>query len=163
MSGYDIKQTFERLFSHFYNASFGTIYPTLSNMEKEGLITKESIQQEGKPNKNLYTVTDKGKEAFRRYLASGIQEVEVKSDFMIRLYFGKWAPPEIVERWLEDGIRENERTLAKLYAERELWEAKLDPTQLICFNIGISNTEGILRNLREGLERIRTLSRETNQ
>ena len=41
LSGYDIKHMFETIFSYFYNASFGTIYPTLSKMEKEGLITKE--------------------------------------------------------------------------------------------------------------------------
>lgn len=157
-SGYDIKQKFEKLFSYFYNASYGTIYPTLSNMEKEGLITKQNLVQEGKPNKNIYTITDKGKHAFYRYLESDIQDVEIKSDFMIRLFFGGLAAPGLVVRWLETGIRENERTLEKLRAERERVYPGLSPTQQICFDIGVTNIENILRNLKEGLDKIKVLS-----
>lgn len=161
-SGYDMKQKFEKLFSHFYNASYGTIYPTLGKMEQEGLITKESLQQEGKPNKNIYTITEKGKLAFYRYLESDIQEVEIKSDFMIRLYFGQLAAPELVIKWMESGIRSSKQSLELLYAERERWQSELSPTQRICMNIGITNTENILKNLTEGLKLLQELP-DTNE
>lgn len=156
-SGYEIKQKFEKLFSHFYNASYGTIYPTLKSMENEGLITKENRVQEGKPNKNIYTITDKGRQSFYQYLESDIQGVEMKSDFMVRLYFGQLAHPELVIKWLEKGIEDHEKSLAKLMEERENWRSRLSPTQLLCFNIGISNTESIVANLREGLSRINSI------
>ena len=63
LSGYDIKHKLETIFSYFYNASYGTIYPTLSKMEKEGMITKESVIQEGRPNKNVYSITEEGQQA----------------------------------------------------------------------------------------------------
>jgi DNA-binding PadR family transcriptional regulator len=156
-TGYEIKQKFEKLFSYFYNASYGTIYPTLSKMEKDGLITKQKIVQEGKPNKNIYRITDKGKEAFYAYLESDIQDIEIKSDFMIRLYFGKMAEPELAIKWLETGIRRTEQSLAKLYAEYERWKSTMSPTQLICIKIGITNMENLLNNLKEGLNQIRSL------
>jgi len=156
LSGYEIKQHFETLFSHFYNASFGTIYPTLNRMERDGLLTKRSLAQVGKPNKNIYTITAKGRQAFYRYLESDIQETEVKSDFMLRLFFGEWADRDRTIQWLEDGIRRHERTLAKLYADREQWAAKLSPTQRVCLNIGIANTEGALQQLREGLAELQS-------
>jgi hypothetical protein len=55
-------------------------------------------------------------------------------------------------------MRENVKTLFKLYKEREQWLSKLSPMLLICFNVGVSNTESVLRNLKEGLERIRASS-----
>jgi len=41
LTGYQIKQLLENVFSNFYNSTYGTIYPTLARMEKERLITKE--------------------------------------------------------------------------------------------------------------------------
>ncbi|WP_166240296.1 PadR family transcriptional regulator [Paenibacillus turpanensis] len=157
ISGYDIKQNFEKLFSYFYNASYGTIYPTLSRMEKEGLITKQSFVQEGKPNKNVYTITQLGRKAFLEYLQSEIQNAEVKSDFMIRLFFGKWAEPALMIRWMEEGIRKTEETLAKLRTEQEQWKDELSPSQLICLRIGISNNEAVLANLQEGIAQIKSI------
>nr|WP_275422885.1 PadR family transcriptional regulator [Paenibacillus mucilaginosus] len=159
-SGYDIKQQFEKLFSYFYNASYGTIYPTLSRMEREGLITKENLVQTGKPNKNIYTITEKGKEAFRRYLESDIQEVEIKSDFMTRLYFGGLAEPELVHRWLESTIRSTEQSLARLQAEYEVSQPRISPTQLLCLKIGMTNMENILKNLQEGLAQLSRMKEE---
>jgi len=157
-SGYEIKKKLEKVFSYFYNASYGTIYPTLKKMENDGLITKQNIVQEGKPNKNIYTITEKGRQSFYRYLESDIQDVEIKSDFMIRLFFGKFAEPELVIKWIETGIQKTEQSLAKLYAEHERWHSKMSLTQLLCLNIGISNLENILKNLKEGLDKIKSLS-----
>jgi DNA-binding PadR family transcriptional regulator len=157
-SGYEIKQKFEKIFSYFYNASYGTIYPTLKSMEQEGFITKESLIQDGKPNKNVYTITDKGKEEFYRYLSSDLQDVEFKSDFMVRMYFGEFAEPEKVEQWLRIAIEDTEKSLAKLTGDYSKWCGKMSPTQSICIKIGISNSENILRNLRQGLREIQALS-----
>ena len=151
-SGYEIKQHFERLFSNFYNASYGTIYPTLTKLEQDGLITKQSLVQEGRPNKNVYTITEKGREAFHRYMVSDIQEVEIKSDFMLRLFFAKYADPTLVIAWLESGIRKSEETISRLQKEREQWAGQLTPTQLLVINMGIANQEAIRSNLLLGLE-----------
>ena len=61
LTGYEIKQLFEDLFSYFYSSSYGTIYPMLHRMEKEELLTKENVLQDGKPNKNVFTITEKGR------------------------------------------------------------------------------------------------------
>ncbi|GMB75316.1 hypothetical protein BCER1_17170 [Bacillus cereus] len=40
LSGYDIKIVFEDVFTHFFDGSFGMIYPTLRQLENEGKIKK---------------------------------------------------------------------------------------------------------------------------
>lgn len=150
-SGYDIKRLFERYFSMFYNASYGTIYPTLARMEKDGLIRKESLVQSGKPNKNVYTITERGEEAFRRYLASDIQPAEIKSDFMVRLFFGGLAEEAQVRRWLEDALERARRTCDALQAEYELRKDELSPTQRLGLKIGVTNQRTLIEHLEEAL------------
>ena len=64
-TGYEIKkQSTEGPFSYFVDVSYGTIYPTLSRLEKEGLVTCRSQAQEGKPDKKVYTITPAGRQMF---------------------------------------------------------------------------------------------------
>ncbi|WP_339149436.1 MULTISPECIES: PadR family transcriptional regulator [unclassified Sutcliffiella] len=49
----------EELREHGYSISAGTLYPILHSMEKDGLLTKEEMNVEGKIRKN-YTITEKG-------------------------------------------------------------------------------------------------------
>ncbi|MCI3920962.1 PadR family transcriptional regulator [Paenibacillus sp. TRM 82003] len=159
-SGYDIKRMFEQYFSMFYNASFGTIYPTLARMEKDGLLTKESLVQTGKPNKNVYTITEAGREAFRRYLASDMQDVEIKSDFMVRLFFGGLAEEAQVRQWFEEGLERARQSYASLQAEFERWKRDLTPTQRVCLKIGLSNQRALIDNLEEALAELKQLEDE---
>jgi DNA-binding PadR family transcriptional regulator len=156
ISGYDIKHKFETVFSYFYNASYGTIYPTLSKMEKDGLITKVSIVQEGKPNKNVYTITKEGKESFHQYMYSEIQENEMKSDFLVRLHFGELAEQGLVIHWLETGLRKAEEDLKKIKADEKRWKPFMSPTQEICIEIGIANKETVLRILKDKLSKMKS-------
>jgi len=156
LTGYDMKMSFEQLFSHFFDASYGTIYPTLSRMEKDGYITKESVVQAGKPNKNVYTITDKGKEAFAAYLNGPIEKELVKSDFLMRLYFGEFIGEDKVVEWLEAAIAEARETARKLETECELYVRRgMSPTQEICIRIGIELDLRRAEVLEEGLQKIR--------
>ena len=51
-SGYQIKKEIEEgLFSHFIDASYGSIYPALTQLAGEGLVTVRAEEQSGKPDK----------------------------------------------------------------------------------------------------------------
>ncbi|MBE1446791.1 PadR family transcriptional regulator [Paenibacillus sp. OAS669] len=155
MSGYDIKQQFEELLSYFFDASFGTIYPTLSKMEKEELITKESIEQQGKPNKNVYTITEKGKAQFHSYLESKLQDNVLRSDFMVRMFFGQFADSELIQSWMEEAILREEAHLVRLKKDYDRFGKYMTPTQEICIQIGIASAESNLKIVKEGLAKIR--------
>ncbi|HGA2397003.1 TPA: PadR family transcriptional regulator [Streptococcus agalactiae] len=53
-TGYEINEVFETIFKHFYKTSYGMIYPTLKRLSESGLVEKEIVIQNGKPNKNVY-------------------------------------------------------------------------------------------------------------
>jgi DNA-binding PadR family transcriptional regulator len=157
LTGYDIKHELETIFSYFYNASYGTIYPTLSKMEKEGLITKQCIVQEGKPNKNVYTITAEGKERFLAYLQSEIVPTEFKSDFMVRMFFGALVEPGILMEWIERAIRDQQAELTALREDYIRYKPSMSISQEITIQMGIEHSQGNVRVLTEGLERIKNV------
>ncbi|WHY87396.1 PadR family transcriptional regulator [Neobacillus novalis] len=125
MSGYDIKQMMENSVSYFFDASFGAIYPALRKMEKEGLVEKRVIQQDGKPNKNLFVITESGKEQFQHYLNSPINPTITRSDILIRIFFGRFTTKEKIQRWLEEereksqAMLDNLNRIAEMYPDME--------------------------------------------
>ncbi len=91
-SGYEIKKFFEDGFSHFYVAGFGSIYPALAQLTREGHVTCNNIAQEKRPAKKVYRLTDSGMALFRRELAQGYPFHKVRSDFLLQMIFASYLP-----------------------------------------------------------------------
>ncbi|USB33190.1 PadR family transcriptional regulator [Paenibacillus sp. YPG26] len=161
LTGYQIKQLLETVFSNFYSSSYGTIYPTLARMEKEGLITKENVPQDGKPNKNLINITPKGRERFNAYLLGPLEEDSIrKSDFMMRLYFGEFVGYDKVIAWLRQAEEESRRKLDQLLEQHSLHKNEMHPAQVICIQIGIEEYKAKLATIAEGVVRLEKLIQE---
>lgn len=83
-TGYEIrKHLSDGHFSHFGDASFGSIYPALTRMEGEGLVTSREETQVGKPNRKVYSVTDAGRQHFIEGLSRPHQKDLFKSEFLL--------------------------------------------------------------------------------
>ena len=52
-SGYDMKKCFESSFGHFFPAGYGSIYPALATLARNGLVEFEEVPQEGKPDRKV--------------------------------------------------------------------------------------------------------------
>lgn len=99
-SGYEIKKFFEDGFSHFYVAGYGSIYPALAQLTKEGYVTCSAVEQEGRPAKKVYRVTPEGMALFRGELAQAHPVHKVRSDFLLQMVFAAFLPPERLEEIL---------------------------------------------------------------
>lgn len=154
LSGYEIKQKLEMPLSFFFDASFGTIYPTLAKMEALGYIVKESIVQEGRPNKNVYSLTDAGKEQFAHYMQSPVEKDSYRSDFLLRMFFGEHADEETLADWIRDEIRKAEAGSATMARMKEEWAKDMPASKTLCLDIGIELTASKADTLREALKRL---------
>jgi len=64
-TGYEIKKmSVEGKYSHFVDASFGSIYPALAKLEADGCVTVREEPQPGKPARKIYSITEAGKQQF---------------------------------------------------------------------------------------------------
>jgi len=150
-SGYEIKTAFEAPLAYFFDASFGTIYPTLAKLEKLGYIERESVVQDNRPNKNVYSITESGRERFMEYLNSPLDTETYRSDFMVRLFFGEHQSREKLIEWIRGEIEQSKLEARKIREERLRWDPHMSPSQTICANLGIELNESKIRVLEEGL------------
>ncbi|MBP3962939.1 PadR family transcriptional regulator [Paenibacillus lignilyticus] len=147
-SGYEIKRYFEERFSFFFDASFGTIYPTLRKMETEYLITKKIVKQEGKPDKNIYNITDTGVERFQEYLNAPLEKEVSNSDFLMRLYFGDMATRETMEMLLCQALREYQDLYDKLNEKYEQYEDSPLIFQKSCIELGLIHYDSFIQKIK---------------
>lgn len=111
MSGYDIKRHFDRAVHFVWNASDSQIYRELRGMERAKLITSRLIQQESKPNKRLYRLTDAGVAELDTWLVSPVEKPYSKEPFLLRLFFMERVDDEDARKLLEARLREVESLL----------------------------------------------------
>ncbi len=78
--GYQIKKIIAEQLSDFTQIKLPTIYYHLEKMEADGLLSANSEKPGGRPEKTIYTITDKGIMAFKSMIA-GLFEFEYRPTF----------------------------------------------------------------------------------
>lgn len=58
LSGYDLGLVIRASVGHFWNESYGQIYPNLKRLEAEGFVTSKTERQKGKPDRRVYSITE---------------------------------------------------------------------------------------------------------
>lgn len=154
MSGYEINQVFESVFSHFYKTSYGMIYPTLKKLQKEGLVTKEVVVQEGKPNKNIFKITDAGRLEFFNFLEGGFSSENTESEFMVKMYFGEYASSELIMSWIKHEIELKEKATNQLKEDFKHWDKTMSFSQKVSYEIGIRQYAVTIEVLKEKLKEL---------
>jgi PadR family transcriptional regulator AphA len=97
-TGYEIRRLcVEGECAYFIEASFGSIYPALAKLEDDKLVTSRTEQQDGKPAKKVYSITEAGRAAFVHELAQPLGEDMFRSPFLLFARFAHILPAALVE------------------------------------------------------------------
>lgn len=112
-SGYKIKNITGRLMMA-YNLSLNQIYPALRKLEAADLVLKEVVIQTGKPNKHVYSITEKGRGEFLKSLVSPPIPVDYQLDFLTRAFFFRFLAREQIIEQFENEISSLEEQLEDL-------------------------------------------------
>jgi DNA-binding PadR family transcriptional regulator len=105
-SGYDLKKEFESSFSHFFAAGYGSIYPALNALARDGLVECQHIPQEGKPDRKVYRITESGREHLLAALQNPCPSHKVRSEFLATMCFSHLMSREQIETVLENRVKE---------------------------------------------------------
>ena len=89
MSGYDIRRAVQDALRHFWNESYGQIYPALAALEKEGLVRLAPPAQakSGRPRK-VYALTPKGRRALADWRRKPPVSRPFRNELLLRMFFG---------------------------------------------------------------------------
>lgn len=111
-TGYEInKLASDGRYSHFIEASYGSIYPALTKLTAEGLVTFRQEQQDGKPTRKVYSITDLGRQSLRAYLHEAPKQDVFKSEFLFICLYARVLGPENMQKVVNERITTLEKRL----------------------------------------------------
>ncbi len=87
LTGYEIKKRMDTTLKFFWSASYGSIYPALSDLVNRGLATKRE-GTENKRGKLIYTITDHGRNYLKEWLTLPVLKDELHYETLLKLFFG---------------------------------------------------------------------------
>ncbi len=119
MTGYEIHELFQSSLNFFWTAQKSQIYRELHTLEKKGWITRQTIPQEGKPDKVVCALTDAGRQEFHRWLQMP-DGMEMRSPLLMRTFF-------FGERSKEENIVYFQKMIGGL----EMYKESLEPLKTL--------------------------------
>ncbi|MDO8615401.1 MAG: PadR family transcriptional regulator [Dehalococcoidia bacterium] len=162
MTGYELKKLFDTSVAHFWNAELSQIYPTLKQLESEGLVEMKVKLQADRPNRKVYTITDDGRSELVDWLSRPADPDQVREPLMIKVFFGACVSKEQITRVLRHRIEQLLEMNARyergcsviqsfaagvgLNREAFFWQLTID--------VGVKHNEASIRWAEEAIERI---------
>ena len=86
LTGYEIKKRMDTSLKYFWGASYGSIYPTLSDLVKQGLAVKRDGAENNR-NKIIYSITEEGRKHLKDWLRLPAEKDELRYETLLKLFF----------------------------------------------------------------------------
>ena len=122
MTGYAVREEIRQVLGHFWSESYGQIYPTLAELQRNGLI---EAQQGTRAGSSTYTLTSAGHRRLADLLRQPQQPAPPRNPLMLRLFFGHTLGADACRVLLRQAKGEAERRLGQFQAIRA--ELATDP------------------------------------
>jgi DNA-binding PadR family transcriptional regulator len=102
MHGYQLSKRLTDSLGGFWRVSYGSLYPSLKRLERQGAVEQIFDSQEVGRRKNVYRITEHGEQVFRELLEeTGPESSGEDNRFRVRMAFFKYLSPETRIRLLE--------------------------------------------------------------
>jgi DNA-binding PadR family transcriptional regulator len=148
--GYEIHQYLESGLGPIWYAGRSQVYALLKRLEAADEVFSKLKQQNLRPAKKIYSITDKGRKTFQDWLQKPVEKIrDLRIEFLAKLFFIKElrlaGMPELIEKQIQicqeqlESLRKQDETVADEF--RRL---------VLSFRIGQINA--ILAWLRECLQ-----------
>ncbi|HEY9886935.1 MAG TPA: PadR family transcriptional regulator [Candidatus Obscuribacterales bacterium] len=162
-SGYDLAKRFDGSVGFFWDASHQQIYRELSKLEAEGHITAETVQQDTRPNKKLYSITEGGKALLIDWLHTPISLSPVKDDLLVKLFGGYMVEPDLMLKELRQHRKLHQTRLVEYQAIEDRFFPDAEALsrkgtyQYLTLRNGIQYEQGWLRWCDEAIATLQAL------
>ncbi|MER7519223.1 PadR family transcriptional regulator [Streptomyces sp. NPDC126499] len=84
-SGYDLAKLFDVSVADFWAATPQQLYRELERLSEAGLIAARVVQQERRPNKRVFTLTEAGRQDLVAYTAHPPRPTAVRDELMVQV------------------------------------------------------------------------------
>ncbi len=111
MSGYEIKQLFDKSISFLWRVHMSQIYPALARLREAGMVEMDLVAQDKKPTKKVYSITRKGRRALQAWLREPNRDRGIRDIFPLKVFFSRNVERETLLEQIQERL---EAALAKL-------------------------------------------------
>ena len=140
MHGYQLSKRLTDSLGGFWRVSYGSLYPTLKRLERQGAVEQVFDKQEVGRRKNVYRITESGESLFRDLLEEAGPDASGEDNrFRVRMAFFKYLSPETRIRVLERRRSFMEERLSTIRAS-------------LATNTGDTYTTSLMQHGRESTE-----------
>lgn len=119
MSGYDLGLTVRESIGHFWNESYGQIYPNLKKLAADGFVTSKLERHKGKPDRHVYSITKQGRDRLTRWLKVPPQPEIPRNELLLKLFFSAQVSLDIPIAYLERMVEQERGLLHKFTQTHE--------------------------------------------
>jgi len=122
LTGYGLRQRIAGSVGHFWQESFGQIYPALRGLAAEGLVQGKALR--GGPGRAgaTWQVTPRGRAELARWLARPPTFEPQRNEILLKVFFAGAVPPDVTARNLEGVAGHLKSGLAALEAIASRWD-----------------------------------------
>jgi DNA-binding PadR family transcriptional regulator len=96
-SGYDLAKGFDASVANFWMATPQQLYRELERMREDGLVEARVVEQERRPNKRLFSLTEPGRRELREFTAGPPRPGAIRDEMMVMV--------QAVDAGDADGVR----------------------------------------------------------
>ena len=149
LTGYDIKKQIDGSIRFFWKGSFGSIYPALAELEKQGSVRRLKSNDGGGREKIIYSITSQGKEILKAWVRDEKASNDLKYETLMKLFFGGVESKETALRNIEVFEEQIKADLKVLQVYKANIEKALDEEDHVYFYLtilfGIETYEAYLK------------------
>ncbi len=101
MSGYELKGMFDLSVRHFWPADQSQIYRTLARLAERGWADVEVVEQETRPDRKVYRITDGGRAELHEWLVTPLEPSPLRLARLVQVFFASQLTDDEVLAVLE--------------------------------------------------------------
>ncbi len=147
MHGYEIMKFLKENLSFAWDLGTSQLYLLLGRLEKDSFIYGTKVNQETRPSKRVFSITEKGRNHFLKWLQSPSLHVrDIRLEFVTKLFFIKSLFPESGKLLLDN----QQRTLLELKNEiMKIIQNENDPFRRLVYRYRYFLIKGTIRWLEK--------------
>ena len=149
MHGYQLKKRLADTLGSFWQVSYGSLYPALKRMQRQGAVEMIFPKEEVGRRKNVYRITPEGETVFADLLERAGADAAEDNGFSVRLAFFQYLKPETRIRLLERRRVFLEGRGSRLKDALRSTKERIDNYTLSLMNHELATTEYDIRWLDE--------------
>ena len=88
--GYDLRAAFETQLAPQSRLNYGQVYTTLERLQRDGLVANEVVSQTERPDKKVYSVTDRGRGELAEWLTQPSKlELDLRNETYLKIMLAR--------------------------------------------------------------------------